>query len=65
MGDAEADGDFDCDDLKSDNILAIDGGMGGRDDVGGCCGDIMVSSNNSSLNDCTISARSKKLITFS
>ena len=55
-GDADDDRDFDCDDLKSDNILAIDGGMDGGDDVRGCCGDIMVGSNKSSSNDCTTSA---------
>jgi len=56
-GDADDDRDFDCDDLKSDNILAIDGGMDGGDDVRGCCGDIVVvGSNMSSLNDCTTSA---------
>ena len=52
-GDDEDDEDFDCNDLKSENLLAIDGGMDGGEDVRGCCRDIMVGSNKSSSNDFT------------
>ena len=59
--DDDDDEDFDCYDLKSDNLIAIDGGMDGGDDVHGCCGDIMVGSNKPSSNDCTPSASRNRL----